>query len=418
MGKRARNEMWSVEGDPWTYRKPSESYGKFRVRRRHRITGQVESITLSALNEHAAKDEVILKAEAERTEAKARAAAADGVVPKEKTLGAALTDWAAVLVSSVREPTAIDYRGCVKQFSEALNADRLVSEIQLDDLEALFVGRWRELKGQTKLKYRALLVRAWKHFVNHGLAKTNLPERIEIPRAWKRDVKLAKSTGQALDVEQARALLRACRGKQVIEYERERNGKKESCREEFEPVPWIWWAVLIMLKSGLRRGNVFPEHGKPGLLWKHLDLSRRVFQIPGNLMKNGAPLEVPINAELAEELVRLRASIKKLNVGDDLVLPGFNGSGAVRKVFDAALRRAGLGELKLRIHDLKHSFATWIGATCPRAVEQRLLAHEPETVSDRYAQHQGEEVLRTGIDSLPLLLGEPAEKRRKKREGA
>jgi integrase len=74
-----------------------------------------------------------------------------------------------------------------------------------------------------------------------------------------------------------------------------------------------------------------------------------------------------------------------------------------RRAFKGALDRAGLGGLRFRFHDLRHTFATWLGAENPEAVVAALLGHTPTTVTSLYTQHVGPERLRRALDGLPEL---------------
>jgi len=406
-GPRKGVEVFTVEGHQSRFRKPFFDHGAWRVRRRDLVTEAVTTKTLESLNYSDAKDEVIKLADKERREAEDRGKPGT-IAPEVKGIrfGDAVERWKAQVTAEVREVTAKDYRGYLDQFKAALRAERLLESITLKDLEDLFTGRWKDLTARTKMKYRAALVRMWDYFRKHRMVPANIAIELEIATTWKREVKIAKRTsGQALSVDQARALVRAAREPFLVNYTPTEFRGEDNEKTEREPVPWIYWVILIGLKSGLRISNILPLSGKPGLLWSHVDLAEKVFRIPGSLLKNAEDLILPINAELAAELTRLRARIRTTNIGNRMVVPGFD-STAVRKVFDACLRRAGLGDIRprIRIHDLKHSYAAWIGATCPRAIEQRLLGHTPETISDHYARHQTMDDLRKGIDSLPALL--------------
>jgi integrase len=410
--KRERSAMWSAEGHPWTYRKPVFIKGSWRVRRRHRGTGEVQQVTLKAGGLQDAQREVQEMAASERQAAEDLKRNPVAVEPQDIQLGPALEAW--MKTWEIRPVTLKDYQGSVNQFKAALGEASVVSEISLKQIEALFTERWKDLKGQTKLKYRALLIRAWKYFINHGHARVNLPSMIEIPKKWRQEVQIAREeSGQGLTLEEAQALLRAAKEDYLVNFTPEEKRAEDNKLTTYTPPPYLWWLIFISLRSGLRRSNVIAAKGKPGLLWRHLDLEEETINIEADLMKGNRSFVAPMHVELAEELRRLQKSLGKIPGKDEPVVPGTEGVN-VTKAFAGACKRAGLGDRNLRIHDLRHAYASWIGATCPRAVEQRLLGHKAQNISDHYARHQEMETLREGINRLPPLLSAPKKKAERK----
>jgi integrase len=419
--KRLRNEMWSVEGDPWRYRKPFVARGKWRVRRRHKVTGTVEMITLDSGKETTAKREVIEKAAEERAAAEARAQNLE-IEPRNATIAAALDEWSKTL--DVRPTTREEYDYSIALYKRALGPGRLIGEVQLIDLEALFFtfkstdGKWKEgsldpsgegwanRSGRTKIKHREMLSRFWKWAIDHGYARANLPDKVNVPKLWRKEVRLATQTkGQALSLDEARTLLDACRGKRIVTYAREHYGRDETVEAEIESPDYLWWFTFISLRAGLRKANVLGDGSRPPLCWGDVDLDEeKVIRLPPESMKNGLPFVAPLHEELVSELRKLRASLEHIPAKTDPIIPGTAGS-EIRKAFMSALKRAGLGDRGFRIHDLRHTYISMLGAYCTHAVMQRLAGHAAASVTDRYAKHQDLDVLRKGVNSLPCLLG-------------
>lgn len=439
--KSRRNSTWSREAGEWTYRHPFFEDGKWRCRKRHKA-GAVERLTLELGQEGTAQrlDQVkearravdaLVDAERKRIEEAAKDPQARTIV--KASLGQAVEKWLGVV--DVGPATRRDYEGCARLFKDKLGADRLIAEITLSDMERAFYQTWAKLKGQTKVKYRMMLSRIWRHAMKHGHARENLPEQVgedrrgrpAPPKKWLDDIRAARrEAGRALSIEEALALLEACRGKVVVAYERERFNRTEKIETEQEIPGWLWWFAFISLRTGLRRSNVIGSEDKPGLLWRNVDLERKRLWIEGALMKSKRPyalpdqpaIGLPLHDELAEELVKLQRSLGRIPQDDEPVLPGARGAN-LAKAIDAAVRRAGIAG-HVRPHDLKHTFASWLGCQegCPEAIKRILLSHEGADVTARYDRHQVEEAVRRGVNSLPRLLGEKKRGLAKSRQGA
>jgi integrase len=420
--KTPRAERWSVDGGEWQYRKPQVVAGKFRVRRRHKQTLELEMITLDSLNLTAAKREVIERADEERKALEEKRTNPAIVEPKDTTVGQALDEWMNTL--DVRPATKNDYEASVALYKRALGSGRIVGEIQLAEIEALFFTLnstdhrkgwteadpapsgegWADRSGKTKVKHRMQLARFWKWAINHGYARTNVPEKIEIAKKWREQIRIANQTaGQALTHEEARELLAKCKETFVVKYERDHYGHDEKVEADLEPPPYLWLFVFISLKSGLRLSNVVPAGSKPGLTWGNLDLEEKMLRVPAELMKNGLPLNVPIAEELAEELLRHRKSLKRIPKADEPVIPEV---GELKKSFAGALKRAGLGDRGFRLHDLRHTWASWAARYCTAAAKDRLGGWAASRIADRYSQHQEVEFLREELNKIPRLLEE------------
>jgi hypothetical protein len=78
--------------------------------------------------------------------------------------------------------------------------------------------------------------------------------------------------------------------------------------------------------------------------------------------------------------------------------------GELNRSFASAVKRAGLGDRGFRIHDLRHTFVSWLGESAPHAVMQQLAGHVARSVTDRYAKHQTIDTMRRHLDALPALL--------------
>jgi integrase len=92
----------------------------------------------------------------------------------------------------------------------------------------------------------------------------------------------------------------------------------------------------------------------------------------------------------------------------------------VKTSFHSACKRSGLGEkfgfhkktgrVLFRPHDLRHTFASWIGAFAPEFVVGRLLGYAKGSVTDRYAGRQDVETLRGWLGKMEWLEAERPER--------
>jgi integrase len=150
--------------------------------------------------------------------------------------------------------------------------------------------------------------------------------------------------------------------------------------------------------TGLRRGELL------ALRWRDVDFSNQVVRVRSSYAdgalttpKSGKVRSVPMAPDVAEALAKLgqRAS---WTADDDLVFVGQRGSyldgRALRRRYDAALKRAGLR--KLRFHDLRHTFGTrMIGKADIRRVQEWMGHADIQTTMKylHYAPREGDAAL-------------------------
>lgn len=105
--------------------------------------------------------------------------------------------------------------------------------------------------------------------------------------------------------------------------------------------------VIFAASTGLRQGNVL------NLRWEQISVTKRRITLPGEVMKNGEPLSIPIS-DLAMDVIRER--IGKSSVWVFANADGQPLRGISSKVWAKAIARAGLPGL--RWHDLRHTWAS------------------------------------------------------------
>jgi len=149
--------------------------------------------------------------------------------------------------------------------------------------------------------------------------------------------------------------------------------------------------VTLLLQTGIRRGEAF------GLEWADVDLDKAVLFVRGGKAKSGKTRRVPLNAAALDCLKQWRSQTE----GDGLLFPSpvtgqrlANINEAWRRVLKAA------GIVGLRIHDLRHTFATRaLAAGADVETVRALLGHHSIAVTARYVHTDGDR-MRQAVERL------------------
>lgn len=141
--------------------------------------------------------------------------------------------------------------------------------------------------------------------------------------------------------------------------------------------------------TGLRRGELIALH------WRDVDFTGSVLRVRASYAggaltapKSGKVRSVPLAPEVAQALAKL--SRRELFTGeDDLIFPGelgdFLDGSALRRRYTAALKRAGLRQL--RFHDLRHTFGTRMIAKADIRRVQEWMGHADIQTTMRYLHY-------------------------------
>ncbi len=141
--------------------------------------------------------------------------------------------------------------------------------------------------------------------------------------------------------------------------------------------------------TGLRRGELI------ALRWRDADFTGSVLRVRASFAggaltapKSGKVRSVPLAPEVAQALAKL--SRREFLTGeDDLVFPGelsdFLDGSALRRRYTAALKRAGLRQL--RFHDLRHTFGTRMIAKADIRRVQEWMGHADIQTTMRYLHY-------------------------------
>lgn len=164
------------------------------------------------------------------------------------------------------------------------------------------------------------------------------------------------------------------------------------------PNPLLQYFVPLALLTGARKRELLDAR------WEDVDFQRGVWVIP--FTKSGRPRHVPLVPEAIDLLQRLRRSLPSMMSQKPLleipwILPNPKTGKPFQSIFhswDTARRQAGCPDL--RIHDLRHSFASsLVNHGVPIYDVKELLGHRDIKTTERYA-HLSPERLRGSASAV------------------
>jgi integrase len=146
-----------------------------------------------------------------------------------------------------------------------------------------------------------------------------------------------------------------------------------------EEVP-LWRDLLFMLLfTGQRKRNVCR------MQWKDVDLSRGLWYVAGEQLKNGSPLVVVLPTQ-ARDILNMRNNSPGKH--DDWVFPSERTSGPVvdaKKAWERVRERSGLADV--RMHDLRRTLGSWQALTgTSLQIIGKSLGHKSMKATEVYAR--------------------------------
>ncbi|MCL1860893.1 MAG: site-specific integrase [Proteobacteria bacterium] len=152
--------------------------------------------------------------------------------------------------------------------------------------------------------------------------------------------------------------------------------------------------IRLALNTGCRKDELLK------LEWNRVDLKANLILLGGQDTKAGRRRSVPLNTEARTALLNL-ARFRATHCPDSpWVFAHKDGSrqAGVVKAFKRALCNAGIEDF--RIHDLRHTCASWlVSAGQPLPAVRDLLGHSTVTMTERYA-HLSPENVRAAVAVL------------------
>ena len=161
---------------------------------------------------------------------------------------------------------------------------------------------------------------------------------------------------------------------------------------EDSPNPLLKHFVPLALLTGARKRELLDAR------WSDIDFEARVWRIP--ITKSGRPLNIPLTLQAFQLLLHLKDQLPLIlenfpAEGVEWVFPNPKTNRPFVSIFNAwntARNKAGLAGL--RIHDLRHSFASaLVNHGVPIYDVQKLLGHQSIKTTERYS-HLSPERLR------------------------
>ncbi|SFU85992.1 Phage integrase family protein [Xenorhabdus koppenhoeferi] len=144
-------------------------------------------------------------------------------------------------------------------------------------------------------------------------------------------------------------------------------------------IDWMKKLVSFALLTGARKGEIF------SLMWRNVDIDRKVAVITAENAKSGKARAVPLN----DEAVSILRSMPR---DCEFVFPATNGRRRKqfsRTDFDRALKKSGIDDF--RFHDLRHTWASWhVQNGTPLMVLKELGGWEKLEMVNKYAHLSGE----------------------------
>lgn len=150
--------------------------------------------------------------------------------------------------------------------------------------------------------------------------------------------------------------------------------------------------VLMLLLTGARKREVLDAR------WEQLDFEKKIWVIP--ITKAGRPRTVPLSEALLTTLERIKTTSTS-----PWLFPSPRTGLPFRNIFhswNVARKKAGLAEV--RIHDLRHSFASFLVNAGRSLYEvQQLLGHADLKTTQRYA-HLNQDTLREATETAVAAI--------------
>ncbi|MCB1745417.1 MAG: site-specific integrase [Gammaproteobacteria bacterium] len=152
--------------------------------------------------------------------------------------------------------------------------------------------------------------------------------------------------------------------------------------------------VLLSLNTGLRRGEAFT------LNWADVNLDTKMLTVRGEVAKSARTRHVPLNAEAHDVLERWQTQTE---AEDGLLFPSRDGLpfNNVTKAWQGLLAASEVEAF--RWHDLRHTFATWLGQSgASLEVIKEALGHSTIAMTQKY-RHVARREVRDALTKVPSI---------------
>lgn len=164
--------------------------------------------------------------------------------------------------------------------------------------------------------------------------------------------------------------------------------------ENYPKSPLLAYFIRLALNTGCRKGELL------GLEWRRVDLKENLFILEGSNTKNGKRRSIPINSEARLALLDLARYRAEHCPASPWVFVHANGDRlqSVDKAYRSLVKQVGIENF--RIHDLRHTCASWlVSAGVQLPAVRDLLGHSSIQMTERYA-HLSPENVRAAVSVL------------------
>lgn len=158
--------------------------------------------------------------------------------------------------------------------------------------------------------------------------------------------------------------------------------------------PWLGRFIRLGLHTGCRKGELL------GLEWSRVDFQTGLFYLEAVHTKSAKRRSVPMNAIARDAMMQLMRFRSEHAPDSPWVFCNKQGKQvrSIRRSFSTACKRASIENF--RIHDLRHTCASWLAiAGVPLTEVRDLLGHSSVAMTERYA-HLAPENVRAAVAVL------------------
>lgn len=156
----------------------------------------------------------------------------------------------------------------------------------------------------------------------------------------------------------------------------------------------VIYIIQFLIQTGARKREALDAE------WHDIDFEQRLWRIPKS--KSGKVRHIPLSSEALSLLVSLKANAP---AGTSYIFANPDTGKPFVSIFqswDLIRRRAGLPSV--RMHDLRHSFASFLVNAGRSLYEvQQLLGHADIRTTSRYS-HLSRKTLREAVENIPTKL--------------
>jgi len=150
--------------------------------------------------------------------------------------------------------------------------------------------------------------------------------------------------------------------------------------------------IMYLLSTGARLNEALQA------TWSQIDMPRRIWRIPASNSKSKRIRSVPLNDSALDVLRLLDSDSEYLFTNKQTGEPYTT----IHKVWGRLRRKAGLPQL--RIHDLRHQYASFLVNSGRTLYEvQQILGHSDPSVTQRYA-HLSTQALQDAANSASVII--------------